>query len=132
MSLPPRCRLFLTKRRQRGGCHYASSKDLYPGFSLTLHPGLSRRNEMKTELYCAVGTGLSFTFMLTDEFVLCPSSDFLNPSFYFLYFYIHLWHKPSMNHFYTIATISASTKVPLGKADTVTQLRAGLPVKYFA
>ena len=30
MSLPPRCRPFLTKRRQRGGSHYASSEDLYP------------------------------------------------------------------------------------------------------
>ena len=34
MSLPPRCRPFLTKRRQRGGCHYASSKDLYPASSV--------------------------------------------------------------------------------------------------
>ena len=50
MSLPPRCRPFLPKRRQRGGCHYASSKDLYPGFSLTLHPGL----------YCAVPLALGF------------------------------------------------------------------------
>ena len=49
MSLPPRCRPFLPKRRQRGGCHYASSKDLYPGLRFA-HPGLSRRNKMKTEL----------------------------------------------------------------------------------
>ena len=39
---------------------------------------------------------------------------------------------PFLHDFYTIATISTSTKVPLGKADTATQLRAGLPVKYFA
>ena len=44
MSLPPRCRPFLTKRRQRGGCHYASSRNLYPGLRCA-HPGLfdSRR-----------------------------------------------------------------------------------------
>ena len=44
MSLPPRCRPFLAKRRQRGGCHYASSRNLYPGLRCA-HPGLfdSRR-----------------------------------------------------------------------------------------
>jgi hypothetical protein len=31
---------FLSKRRQRGGCHNASFYNLYPGFSLTLYPGL--------------------------------------------------------------------------------------------
>ena len=31
MSLPPRCRPFLPKRRQRGGRHYANSYGLYPG-----------------------------------------------------------------------------------------------------
>ena len=40
MSLPPRCRPFLTKRRQRGGCHYASSRNLSPGLRCA-HPGLS-------------------------------------------------------------------------------------------
>ena len=39
MSLPPRCRPFLMKRRQRGGCLYASSHGLYPGLRCA-HPGL--------------------------------------------------------------------------------------------
>ena len=30
MSLPPRCRQFLSKRRQRGGCHYARSYIFLP------------------------------------------------------------------------------------------------------
>ena len=34
--------------------------------------------------------------------------------------------------FYTTAITSTSTKAPLGRADTATQLRAGLPVKYLA
>ena len=34
MSLPPRCRPFLPKRRQRGGCHNASSYALFPRVAL--------------------------------------------------------------------------------------------------
>ena len=44
ISLPPRCRPFLPKRRQRGGRHYANSYGLSPGLRFA-HPGLfdSRR-----------------------------------------------------------------------------------------
>ena len=50
MSLPPRCSLFFTKRLQRGSCHNASSFVIFPGFPLTLHPGL----------YCAAPLALIF------------------------------------------------------------------------
>ena len=51
MSLPPRCRPFLPKRRQRGGCHYANSYGLYPGLRCA-HPGLSdSRRPMKGLVY---------------------------------------------------------------------------------
>ena len=73
---------------------------LYPGLRFA-HPGLSRRNEMKTELYCIVPLALVFGSSLrlwTGAFCVLHRT-FSNSSSNFLVFYTHLCHKTSRTFF---------------------------------